>query len=193
VRQLRRYRARRKALSLPITIEQVTGFDLKLVPVAYGNGTCWLYPSGKGTPIDTGRTVYSNLKFNGQTVTAHRFALAVKEGCTMMGLENYDAAHAPVSVCMGGRCCNPDHLCKKPVPKNRSFDRIGTGLNGPRKPRPELVSLMYPVGLYSDGKMFDEPWQSNASSALIRFLELGLKSTLLEMQKVAFGPHRERG
>lgn len=109
-----------------------------------------------------------------------------------LALDEFDAAHAPVSVCMGGRCCNPDHLEKKTPPKNRSFDRLGTGRNGPRKPRPELVPLMYPVGLYTDGKLFDEPWQSNASSELIRFLEMGQRDILLQMQKSAFGPHRER-
>ena len=133
----------------PITIEQIGAFDLKLVPVAYGLGTCWLYPSGS-------KAVYAMCSHNGHSIQAHRFALAVKLGCTVQWLDEFDAAHSPVEVCMGGRCCHPDHLFKKTPPRNRSFDRVGTGLNGPRKARPELVPLMYPVGVYSDGRMFDE-------------------------------------
>lgn len=180
-----RVRARYRALSKRITIGQIGAFDLNLVPVAYGLGTCWLYPSGS-------KATYASLSHNGHSVQAHRFALAVKLNCTLWDLDGFDAAHAPVDICMGGRCCHPDHLFKKTPPKNRSFDRVGTGLNGPRKARPELVPLMYPVGVYQDGTMFDEPWQSNASPALLRFLEMGMKDSLLEMQKTAFGPHRER-
>jgi hypothetical protein len=54
-----------------------------------------------------------------------------------LDLDEFDAAHAPVEVCMGGRCCHPEHLSKKTTPKNRSSDRVGTGLNGPRKRRPD--------------------------------------------------------
>ena len=180
-----RARSRYRALSQPIMIEQIGAFDFKLVSVAYGLGTCWLYPSGS-------KAVYAMCSHNGHSIQAHRFALAVKLGCTVQSLDEFDAAHSPVEVCMGGRCCHPDHLFKRTPPRNRSFDRLGTGLNGPRKPRPELIPLMYPVGVYHDGTMFDEPWQSNASPELLRFLEMGLKSSLLEMQKTAFGPHRER-
>jgi hypothetical protein len=175
-----RGRKRYCALSERITLQQISDFDCKLVPVAYGMGTCWL-------PLTNSRSgstkAYGRMRFNGENVLTHRFALAVKLGCTLWDLEGYDASHAPVSVCMGGMCCSPEHLTKKMANPNRSWDRIKDGLSGHRKARPELVPLMYPVGIYSDGKMFDETWQSNASPELIRFLEMGIKAELAAMHE----------
>jgi hypothetical protein len=51
---------------------------------------------------------------------------------------------------------------------------------------------MYPAGI-SNGKMFDDPWDSNVSPELKRFLETGLKQDLQNMRqyRVSTDPQRQ--
>jgi len=92
------------------------------------------------------------MKFNGVWTGSHRFALAVKLGVTLWDLEGFWAGHAPIAVCMGGRCCNPDHLSKETPPIGawaRSKDRREVGTK-PKRSKEEIrhmVNLMYPKGL----------------------------------------------
>jgi hypothetical protein len=142
-----RTKARELALSLPITIEQVIAFDCKIVPVMHGYGECWLHLS-KSSSGETGS--YGQMQHNGQTIGSHRFALAVKLGCTLSDLKGFDASHAPLTICMGGRCCNPAHLEKKQETANRSRDRIRDGVSGHKRPRPELFPIVFPLGVPPD-------------------------------------------
>lgn len=148
--------------------------DSKLVGVNYGGGECWLYPS-KST--GGASQSYGRMKFHGVWVMAHRFALAVKLGFTLWDLEGFDASHAPLAVCVGGRCCNPEHLTKKLPKRNRSWDRIRDGLSGPKKKRPELLPLMYPTGgLPKDDdrrRLYREAWRSSVKPRLITYLKSG--------------------
>ena len=97
-------------------------------------------------------SVYGRMKFNGVWTGSHRFALAVKLGVTLWDLEGFWAGHAPIAVCMGGRCCNPDHLSKETPPIGawaRSKDRREVGTK-PKRSKEEIrhmVNLMYPKGL----------------------------------------------
>jgi hypothetical protein len=129
------------------------------------------------------------MKFHGVWVMAHRFALAVKLGCTIWDLEDYEAAHTSKILCVGGRCCNPEHLTKKPIDPNRSWDRAKDAEKFGDKVTtrtPEeitaMMKAMYPVGLPNDGSLFDEPWEQNVSPMLRQFLEGGLKQDLENMR-----------
>jgi hypothetical protein len=181
-------KARRKALSQPIMLEQVCDFSARLVRVDYGSGNgCWLYTARS---VGGGSKVYARRKFNGVWVMAHRFALAVKLGCSIWALEGYDAAHSSKEVCLGGRCCNPDHLTRKLSDPNRSWDRAkdaerfgDKATTRTEEERQTMMKAMYPRGVNSDGKLFDGPWQSNVSPELMRFLETGLKQNLQKMRQ----------
>lgn len=109
-RKLRNLAKRQKALSIPITAEDIIYHSQFLAVVNYSGETCWIY-----TQRSTGgRTnAYARLKYHGVWVPAHRFALAVKLGCTLWDLEDSKAGHAKVATCMGGRCCKHVHLRKE--------------------------------------------------------------------------------
>src|SRR5437870_5633685 len=123
-----RKQKRLKVMSEPITAEEIIAFANRLRTVNHGTlmagdktvvSQCWIYPSkgeGKG---------YGSHSRKGHSIGAHRFALAIKEGCTPNDLENFHAGHAPREHCIGYRCCNPAHLLKQPSPINRSFGRDG--------------------------------------------------------------------
>ena len=185
-RKTARYKARRKAFSPRITLEQVLEFGSKLVKVDYGTGEgCWLHTSKSYSGASK---TYVRFRHNGELAQAHRFALAVKLGCTLWDLEGYDAAHSSKAICLGGRCCNPEHLTKKLSDPNRSWDRSKDaaqfGDKAPTRTRGEKVAMMkamYPRGIKINGQLFDDRWQSNASPALARFLELGLRNELQNM------------
>ena len=141
----RRYRS----LSQPITAEQIINASSYLEAVPYGSGCCWLYCAKSSSGVNNG---YSRMKFNGVWVGSHRFALAVKLGLTLWDLEGFWAGHAPITVCMGGRCCNPDHLSKETPPIGiwaRSKDRRKVGTKPERTKREirRMVNLMHPRGL----------------------------------------------
>lgn len=180
-----RYRDRRKRLSLKITLRQVAEFSSRLVVVDYGSGDgCWIYPSGRAGASGA----YGNYSFNGLQVGPHRFALAVKLGCTLWDLNGYDAAHAPLAVCVGGRCCNPNHLNRKPSEPNRSWDRAkeaalygNTAVTRTDPQARRLLAAMYPAGLVPNGPLFHEPWQQNVSPQLMAFLEMGLREEYKNM------------
>jgi len=186
-RKLKLYRARQKALSQPITMEEKADFSSRLFAVHYGRGTCWIYPgkSTSGVMND-----YARKWFRGQWVGAHRFALAIKLGCTLWDFEGFEAGHASKSVCMGGRCCNPDHLSKQTPPLNRwqrsaDYRKFGQKEQGKLSPEDQkkFIRAMYPDGIPTDQKVFDEPWQSNASPELLQFLEMGFRNDLRNMQE----------
>lgn len=181
--QLNRLKKRCKALSRPITLEQVAKFSAHLAHVDYGNdGGCWLF-TGKST--SGASQVYARISHNGCLINAHRFALAVKLGCTLWDLEGYDAAHASKAVCVGGRCCRPEHLTKKLSDPNRSWDRRKDAsvygdkvtIRTPEEVQ-RLLAALYPFALKPSPPLFDEPWQSNASPELLAFLEIGLRGDL---------------
>ncbi len=145
-----KHEARRAALSQPITAEQHLNFKKHLYPIAHGAGHCWIHVS-KAT---TGRTkTYTRVKFNGVLIPAHRFALAVKLGCTLWQLDGVNAGHAPAWECMGGRCCNLDHLLPETAPAVgawlRSADQDDNGTKPKRTPEQlqNMVKRMHPRGL----------------------------------------------
>jgi hypothetical protein len=139
---------RQAALSQPITAEQHVNYKKHLLAIPHGMGECWIHVS-KST---TGRTkTYTKVKYNGYWVPAHRFALAVKLGCTRWDLEGFNAGHAPAWVCMGGRCCNPGHLRKEVTPQgawSRSADRFENGAKPTRTPEQQerMVKQMHRRG-----------------------------------------------
>jgi hypothetical protein len=148
--QQRRYHQKRyKALSQPITGEQVLNASRYLEVVPYAKGFCWLYCAKSSGGTDS---TYGRMKFNGVWIGPHRFALALKLGVTLWDLEGYWAGHAPINICMGGRCCNPDHLRKETPPMGawqRSKDRREVGIKPKRTPQEirHLLALMHPNGL----------------------------------------------
>jgi hypothetical protein len=186
--QKARNQARYAALSRQITLEQVAEFSARLLHVDYGSwGGCWIYT---GKAVAGASKTYARMSHNNYPIMAHRFALAVKEGCTIWDLEGYDAAHASKAICKGGRCCNPDHLKKKLSEPNRSWDRArDAGSYGdkittrtPEEAR-KLLAALYPVGLAPNTRLFDEPWQSNVSPELMTFLEMGIRDDLRNMHR----------
>jgi hypothetical protein len=175
------------ALTRPITVQQVCEFSSRLVRVDYGNGECWMYLLGKS--VGGASKNYARIKFNGVWVGAHRFALAVKLGCTLWALEDFDCSHLPMK-CVGSKCCNPEHLFKKKPQANRSWDRAkevaAFGLNVKTRTEREkmtMMTAMYPTGMIPDGTIFDQPWDQNVSPELRRFLEMGLKHDLQNMRE----------
>jgi hypothetical protein len=183
-----RHKQKRKRLSLRITLQQVAEFSARLVPINYGSGSgCWIYPS-KGSTGASGS--YAYYSFNGVQIGPHRFALAVKLGCTLWDLDGFDAAHSSKEICVGGRCCNPDHLYKKRSEPNRSWDRAkdaarygNTVVTRTEPQARKLLAAMYPMGLVPNSSLFDEPWQQNVSPELTAFLENGIRG---RVQKGAF-------
>jgi len=148
--QQKRYHQKRyKALSRPITAEQIINASRYLEVVPHGNGFCWLYAAKSSGGVSNG---YGRMKFNGVWTGPHRFALALKLGMTLWDLEGYWAGHAPIATCMGGRCCNPDHLRKETPPMGawqRSKDRreVGTKPERTNEEKRHMLSLLYPHGL----------------------------------------------
>jgi hypothetical protein len=185
--QLKKYRAKRRAFSRPLTADEIADFDGRLLAVDYGRGQCWLYP-GKTT---TGASKdYARKWFRGQWTGAHRIALAIKLGCTLWDLQGYDAAHAKKSVCLGGRCCNPAHLFPKESEPNRSWDRArdaaafgGTVTHRTAEEKRRMVRAMYPDGMPINARFFDAPWDQGASPDLHKFLEMGQRNELKKMRK----------
>jgi hypothetical protein len=182
------HKIRRKALNQPITLEQVCEFSSRLVRVDYGTGAgCWVYT---GLSVGGGSKTYARKKHNGAWTMAHRFSLAVKLGCTVWDLEGYDAAHSSKAICLGGRCCNPDHLFPKVSEPNRSWDRGKDAkvygdkvtIRTPEEKK-AMMKAMHPTGVINDGRLFDEPWQSNASPLLVQFLEAGMRQELENMHQ----------
>jgi hypothetical protein len=154
--QIKRSQERYPGLSQPITKEDILYHAQFLCPVNFGHGYCWIYVR-KSTGGASGS--YSRLKFRKVWVGAHRFALAVKLGCTLWDLEGYDAAHAPSDICVGGRCCNPEHLSRKLSDANRSWDRakdlakFGQKLHRSKAQQLKMIKAMYPTGLKLSGTL----------------------------------------
>jgi hypothetical protein len=148
-KQAENWNARKAALSQPITAEQHVTFKKHLLAIRHGDGHCWIHVA-KST---AGRSrTYTKIKYNGFWLPAHRFALAVKLGCTPWQLEGFNAGHSPAWVCMGGRCCNPDHLRKERTPEGawaRSKDAIDIGAKHTRTPEQvtRMLKRMHPNGL----------------------------------------------
>jgi hypothetical protein len=148
--QQKRYHQKRyRALSQPITAEQIISASSYLEAAPYGSGCCWLYGAKSSGGVNNR---YARMKFNGVWVGAHRFALAVKLGVTLWELESFWAGHAPLAVCSGGRCCNLDHLHKETPPMGiwqRSRDRreAGTKPQRTKEEMRQMVNLMRPKGL----------------------------------------------
>jgi hypothetical protein len=186
--QKARNKLRYAALRRPITLEQIAEFSARLVHVDYGSaGGCWIFT---GKSVARQSKAYGRMSYNNLPIVAHRFALAVKLGCTLWDLEGYDAAHSSKAVCKGGRCCHPDHLTKKPSEPNRSWDRAkDAGLYGDKvttrtlEEARKLLAAMYPAGLPINRPLFDQPWQSNVSPELMGFLEKGLRQELRNMHQ----------
>src|SRR5438128_104998 len=125
--QKRNLQKRHKALSQPITTEQVINASQYLEAVPYANGFCWVYGAKSSSGVHDG---YGRMKFNGVWTGPHRFVLALKLGVTLWDLEGFWAGHAPINICMGGRCCKPEHLHKETPPMGiwqRSKDRREVG------------------------------------------------------------------
>ena len=149
LRQKQHQQKRHKALSQPITAEQVINASSYLETVPYGTGFCWLYGAKSSSGVNG---AYGRMKFNGEWIGAHRFALALKLGVTLWDLEGFWAGHAPITVCIGGRCCNPEHLRKETPPMGawaRSKDRreVGTRPERTKEEIRHMLNLMYPKGL----------------------------------------------
>jgi hypothetical protein len=141
---------RHAALSKPITAEQIEHHSQFLEAVPYGGDFCWIY-TAKSTHGRKGE--YARFKINGCLVAAHRFALAVKLGCTLWELEGIRAGHAPISECIGGRCCKHVHLREEANTARgawqRSKDRKAVGVKPERsqEDKRRMVRFMHPHGL----------------------------------------------
>jgi hypothetical protein len=128
-KKIARLEKRQAAFSQPITAEEIIYQCQYLEAVPYAGGFCWIYTS-KST---SGRSkTYGKMSFRGFKVEPHRFALAVKLGCTLWDLENSKAGHAHTSKCLGGRCCKHIHLQKEDSTAAgawaRSRDKADVGL-----------------------------------------------------------------
>jgi len=146
--KVERSKKRFRALSQSISAEDVAYHRQFLQVVPVGKGFCWIY-ARKST--GGASRAYGRFKFHGEWVLAHRFALALKLGCSLWKLEGYDAAHAPADVCMGGRCCNPAHLEPKLSDPNRSWDRakdaekFGVKPHRTKEQQREMIRSFYPL------------------------------------------------
>jgi hypothetical protein len=131
-------------------VEDILYHSQFLEAVQVGEGCCWIY-TRKSTGGAT--SAYGRFKFHGVWVLAHRFALSLKLGCTLWDLEGYDAAHAPADVCIGGRCCNPDHLKRKRGEPHRSWDKakdiemFGLKPFRSKAEQRKMIRAFYPLGL----------------------------------------------
>ncbi len=135
----------------PITADEIAKFRQRIVPVPHGQGLCWIYrtksKSGKGHLDCNGNPIpwhYALMRFRGTQIGTHRFALALKEGCCIWELFDYQAGHLPNEVCMGAPCCNPEHMVKQPLIRNihqRDKERRRYAKKF------DLVAKMYPKGL----------------------------------------------
>lgn len=121
-----RHELRMQRLSAPITSDRIATFVKHLVAVSFGaESECWFYVGcRKGTTLSEDLTIktdsYANIKFNGETVGPHQFALCVAEGIRLVELAGFDVHHAAeFGRCVGYRCCNPDHLERVPKPDHR--------------------------------------------------------------------------
>lgn len=137
---LREYRSKAKAevvrsaqrkerLSAPISAERIMLFLEKLIAVPVGGEECWLYVGCRpGTTLSFKATGYANLKFNGETVGPHQFALAASDGITLADLDGWDVHHASdLGRCIGYRCVNPCHLeRRRPVLHRGTRGEAGT-------------------------------------------------------------------
>jgi hypothetical protein len=115
--RIQRTTQRLSKLSAPITPERIATFVRHLVAVSFGAGEeCWLYVGcGKGTTLPEDLSfkadLYAQMKFNGETVGPHQFALAASQRITLADLAGFDTHHASeFGRCLGYRCVNPDHL-----------------------------------------------------------------------------------
>src|SRR5438552_8476743 len=106
--QRARRRKRREILSGPITPEELSTFRQRIHVVRFGHGLCWVYMSrskgGIGALDIYGQKIpghYGMMRFRGYQIGSHRFALALKEGCSLWELNQYQAGHLPYEVCMG--------------------------------------------------------------------------------------------
>jgi hypothetical protein len=120
---------RKRVLSRPINAEDVETQSKHLHYVPYAGHLCLMYYT-KARGGVSGE--YGKFKFytDGEYcwVGAHQFALALKLGnyqigkCRLSDLFGFDAAHASKALCLGGRCCLPEHLFKRKSEPNRSWD-----------------------------------------------------------------------
>lgn len=178
--QKEKWTARKIALSKPITAQQIQYHSQFLKAVSYGAGMCWIYTSkttgGKSS-------AYGRFKHNGVMVQAHRFALALKLKCSLWELEGMKCGHAPISICMGGRCCDPNHLRPEETTAvgawQRSADRKAVGTKPERslKEKQRMIRLMYPKGLPIGSKLpsytpviLTDPWQVFVYERLVQGL-----------------------
>ena len=116
---------RKAALSTPITMEQVLAFVRRLVAVSFcPDSECWLYVGNRNslTPstMSLKTTSYASYRHTGEVIGAHQFAYAASEGILLSEIDG-DVHHLP-RVCIGYRCCNPDHLL---LMEHREHARIG--------------------------------------------------------------------
>ena len=123
---------RKVRLSAPITADRISTFVKHLIAVSFESGSeCWIYLGSTSTTtlpeVKFKTTAYANIKFNGEVVGPHQFALAASRGITLADLAGFDTHHSPeFGRCLGYRCCNPDHLEQQTKRDNRA----GRGDNG---------------------------------------------------------------
>ena len=120
---------RKERLSAPITLDALLTFMGRLVAVSFcPDSECWLYvgKSNALTPdsMTFKTTVYATVKHNGEVLGAHQFAYAASEG--ILPSEINGDVHHLARVCIGYRCCNPNHL---ELLEHREHARIGKAEN----------------------------------------------------------------
>lgn len=106
-------RERNERLSAPMTLDELQTFIGRLVAVSFcPDSECWLYVGKRNalTPnsMTFKTTVYATVKHNGEVLGAHQFAYAASEGILPSEIDG-DVHHIP-RLCIGYRCCNPNHL-----------------------------------------------------------------------------------
>lgn len=83
---------------------------------------CWLWTGALNSPADRGwlgtrRPVFRLLSTQQVVVYGHRFALALKLGCSMKDLEGFQACHA--RECTSPLCVRGEHLYRGTAEQNR--------------------------------------------------------------------------
>jgi hypothetical protein len=106
-------RERKAQLSAPITMEEVQTFMGRLVAISFcPDSECWIYVGKRNALTLSGMvfktTAYPTVKHNGEVLGAHQFAYAASEGILPSEIDG--DVHHLARVCIGYRCCNPNHL-----------------------------------------------------------------------------------
>ena len=106
-------RERKERLSAPCHARERLQEFWRLVAVSFcPDSECWLYVGMNNALTPTNMafkmTAYATWRHNGEVIGAHQFAYAASQGILLSEIDG-DVHHLD-GVCIGYRCCNPNHL-----------------------------------------------------------------------------------